>query len=186
MAQKRQGNVLFEVGGEPVIHEELTPVMSPVFPEQSEMQQTHTSRRRIVTDMVNTDSKRNMLGIAQSLETLNDPASEKGDTAQNLNTYQSQKVITRGPEQDPYAAMSPAKRTAAALEGSPMFTPLEVKFKNMSKFEDSAKKIMRSHKYPTIDVKETGNERADPVALEHNQSNNVLPKVGSLNDIRHY
>ena len=71
-----------------------------------------------------------------------------------MNTYASQAVIDTGPHEDPKLAnMSPSKRTAMALDGSPMFAPLEVKYKNMSKFQDSAKKNMSGRKYPTIEVK---------------------------------
>ena len=52
-----------------------------------------------------------------------------------------------------------------ALDGSPMFTPLEVKFKNMSRFEESAKKNMRGRNYPTIDVS-PDDERRDKRELE--------------------
>ena len=55
------------------------------------------------------------------------------------------------PTEDPRLAnLSPSKRTALALEGSPMFAPLEVKFKNMNVFTSSAKKNHAGRKYPTI------------------------------------
>ena len=70
-----------------------------------------------------------------------------------MHTYASQAVIDP-PQEDPKLAnMSPSKRTALALDGSPMFAPLEVKFKNMSKFKESVKKNMSGRKYPTIEVK---------------------------------
>ena len=81
--------------------------------------------------------------------------------------------------------LSPSKRTAAALESSPMFTPLEVKFKNMKVFENSAKKNMRSNKYPTIDVKEDHINRGDPVELELNNKP-TLPRVSSLDEMRNH
>lgn len=65
--------------------------------------------------------------------------------------------------------MSPHKRTAVALEGSPMFTPLEVKFKNMEKFQESAKKQMNNRKYPTIEVAGDGS-RITPNTLEEEPS----------------
>jgi len=37
-----------------------------------------------------------------------------------------------------------------------MFAPLEVKFKHMKPFEDSAKKNMSGRKYPIIDSKDVG------------------------------
>ena len=99
----------------------------------------------------------------QSLDTLGNVPSEH-----QLNTYASQgNIVTSGPQEDPNLAnLSPSKRTAAALEGSPMFTPLEVKFKNMKQFKDSAKKNMSSRKYPTIDEKETSPNRVIPDDLE--------------------
>ena len=77
------------------------------------------------------------------------------------------KIHTIGGDEDPNLnSMSPSKRGAAALEGSPMFTPLEVKFKHMSKFEDSAKKNMNSPKYPTIQINNDG-ARIQPIMIEH-------------------
>ena len=58
-----------------------------------------------------------------------------------LHSYASQAVIPAGPEEDPKLAhLSPSKRGAMALEGSPMFAPLEVKYKNLSKFHDISKR----------------------------------------------
>ena len=55
------------------------------------------------------------------------------------------------PTEDPRLAnLSPSKRTALALEGSPMFAPLEVKFKNMNVFTSSAKKSIGGRKIPNI------------------------------------
>lgn len=61
--------------------------------------------------------------------------------------------------------LSPSKRTAAALEGSPMFAPLEVKFKNMRQFKESAKKQMSGRKYPIIDGADDGKRMKD-ISLE--------------------
>ena len=55
------------------------------------------------------------------------------------------------PSEDPRLAnLSPSKRTAMALEGSPMFAPLEVKFKNMNVFTSSAKKSIGGRKIQHI------------------------------------
>jgi len=87
-----------------------------------------------------------------------------------MNTYASQGIIPAGPEEDPnLAKLSPSKRTALALDGSPMFAPLEVKFKNMSKFQESAKKNMSGRKYPTIDVT-PDDERRNNIQLEDDPS----------------
>ena len=52
------------------------------------------------------------------------------------------------------------------LENSPMFTPLEVKFKSMKKFEDSAKKQMSGRKYAIIDAKKEDGSRMMQDGLE--------------------
>ena len=55
-----------------------------------------------------------------------------------------------------------------------MFAPLEVKFKNLSKFQESAKKNMSGSKYPTIDVT-PDDERRDRRQLEEDPS--LLPQT---------
>ena len=94
-----------------------------------------------------------------------------------MHTYASMgNILPAGPEEEPPVEhMSPSKRGAAALEGSPMFTPLEVKFKNMSKFADSAKKNMSNNKYPTVDVRGDG-IRIAPLAMEIDE-NMATPEV---------
>ena len=89
----------------------------------------------------------------QSLDTLGNIPSE-----QQLNTYASHgNIIPYGVEEDPQLAkMSPSKRTAAAMDGSPMFAPLEVKFKNMKEFTGSAKKQQSGRKYPIMVDKDGG------------------------------
>lgn len=91
----------------------------------------------------------------QSMETLGNIPSE-----QYMHTYASQgNIIPYGVEEDPQLAkMSPSKRTAAAMEGSPMFTPLEVKFKNMKEFTTSAKKQHdgKKKKFPIMVDKDGG------------------------------
>ena len=62
--------------------------------------------------------------------------------------------------------ISPTKRTAMALEGSPMFTPLEVKFKNMKEFQESAKKNMSGRKFVKIDEAIGSPSRTIPDGLE--------------------
>lgn len=101
-------------------------------------EQQSNNKRKIVTDIVmHTESKREVLLNVQSLETLGNIPSE-----QNLHAYASQgNIQVSGSVEDVRLAnLSPSKRTAAALEGSPMFAPLEVKFKNLKKIESSAKK----------------------------------------------
>ena len=66
--------------------------------------------------------------------------------------------------------MSPSKRTALALDGSPMFTPLEVKFKNLNKFQESAKKNMSGKKFPTIEVNNEDGGRFRHENLEEDPS----------------
>jgi len=56
----------------------------------------------------------------------------------------------------PEIGLSPAKRATMGMEQSPMFTPLEVKFKSMKKFESNAKKNMSGRKFTTIETKEVG------------------------------
>ena len=70
-----------------------------------------------------------------------------------MHKYASQAILP-GPEEDPRLAhISPSKRGAMALEGSPMFAPLEVKYKNLSKFQDIVKRNQSGRKYATIDAK---------------------------------
>ena len=95
-----------------------------------------------------------------------------------MHTYASMgNILPAGPEEEPpmEQMMSPSKRGAAALEGSPMFTPLEVKFKNMSKFADSAKKNMSNSKFPTVDVRGDG-IRIAPLTMEVDE-NMATPEV---------
>jgi hypothetical protein len=65
------------------------------------------------------------------LETLGNIPSEP-----YLNTYASHSnILMAGPQEDPRLMnLSPSKRTAAALEASPLFTPLEVAFKGLPDF----------------------------------------------------
>ena len=146
----RTGNVKFEVQGAPI--EMNTPSLSPdgrrPNEEPPEMDQSpdplaesrltdNSKKRRIITDIQShTESKRNVLQNVQSLDTLGNIPSEP-----NLNHYMSQGNIVVAPEQlkeeQRLANLSPSKRGAAALEGSPMFTPLEVKFKNMKHIDSS-------------------------------------------------
>ena len=81
--------------------------------------------------------------------------------------------------------MSPSKRTAAALEGSPMFTPLEVKFKNLNQFnKESAKKHMSGRKYPIIDGNDDG-KRLKDISLEEVMAERHLriAKDGSMDSL---
>ena len=100
----------------------------------------------------------------QSMETFNHIPIE-----QHLHTYASQgNIIPYGVEEDPQLAkMSPSKRTAAAMEASPMFTPLEVKFKNMKEFTTSAKKQHNTKTKFPIMVDNDGGSRVIQDGLEH-------------------
>ena len=153
---------MFEVNGEQM--QVGTPSLSP----NRDPNGHSNSKRRIVTDIQSGNGQRNMIHV-QSLDTLGEIPSEH-----NLHTYVSQAVLPV-PQEDPTLAnMSPSKRTAMALDGSPMFTPLEVKFKNMSKFKESAKKNMSGRKYPTIDIK-NGGQRVQNIDLE--EDNSALPQT---------
>ena len=70
--------------------------------------------------------------------------------------------------------LSPQKQSAAALDGSPMFTPLEVKFKNLKPLEESAKKAMSGRKYPVINSKEIG-ARVEKPELEPDPAYHGVP-----------
>ena len=52
------------------------------------------------------------------------------------------------------------------MESSPMFAPLEVKFKSMKKFEESAKKNMSGRKYATIETRNDVGTRLQTDGLE--------------------
>ena len=158
--QNHQGRAMFELAADNLVSQ--TPSLSP--PREQSAQ-----KRRIISDVAsNSGSQRNILQNVQSQHSLDQMASEH-----NLHAYASMgNIQTLGPVEDiNLNQMSPSKRGAAALEGSPMFTPLEVKFKNMSKFEDSAKKIMDNHKYPTIKLNNDG-ARIHPITVEQLDNSN--------------
>lgn len=101
-----------------------------------------------------------------------------------MNTYASQSVLPGGPQEDPHLAkMSPSKRTALALDKSPIFAPLEVKFKNMSKFEASAKKNLNGRKYPTIDINTEVSSRLLEQTIEDEEPSKALQRRASMGSI---
>lgn len=148
-----------------------TPSLSPL--KEATIEQS-ASKRRIITDLQapgqHADRERMRDIQQQSLDTLGDIPSDH-----QVHTYASQGVLPTGPQEDPaLAKLTAAQRGARALEGSPMFAPLEVKFKNLSKFEESAKKNMSGAKYPTIDVT-PDDERRDKRELEGDPA--LLPQT---------
>ena len=106
--------------------------MSPNRPEQ--LNSTTQSRKTIIAKIPSQEAVGNINLIqAQSLAALPDIGDDHP-----MHTYASQAITPiagSGPHENPsHAHISPSKRGAMALEGSPMFAPLEVKYKNLSKF----------------------------------------------------
>ena len=66
-------------------------------------------------------------------------------------TYAANVNVVHAEPQPEIGYFSPSKLATAGLEQSPMFAPLEVKFKNLKKLDDSAKKHMSGRKYAKID-----------------------------------
>ena len=107
------------------------------------------------------------------METLGNVPSEPNlfNLAANINVMQVEPLV-----EPKVNLLSPSKQSAAALEGSPMFTPLEVKFKNLKPLEESAKKAMSGRKYVAINSKEIGT-RMDKPELEEQSSMVGLPSL---------
>lgn len=146
---KEKGNINFELRGEQV---KTSPRQNDLSPQPNQdLNFESPNKRKIITEV--TDAKREVQVNVQSLDTLGNIPSEP-----NLHAYASQGNIhvSGSTEELRMTNLSPSKRTAAALEGSPMFTPLEVKFKNLTKIESSAKKQTSGRKYVVIDQKGMG------------------------------